>query len=323
MAELLEIATRVPIPTESKDKKFGFSGNKFLNRAADAEPSPHPEPKRRGRPPAKKNTDSPGEYVAAEKEEVSPLNGNITYKETYDQTNAMLLGSIGQIDMLSSQIQADLAAIRASKTLKKKYDYIGIMAGTATGLMGNKISAIREMNSVIGKCHDLDMKRVKELKLNETEDDDKKIADMYNAMINIPVGAVQGMPFGNVTPMQINSPMGNMGMVGVDVDSEVRMMSGDAGYNSYLQNMTPEQNAMVLENNPHIKPVVIYNQETQDKWFDVMDMTTGQSIPNVPRPADFLLKDMRPDIRAGVARNAQANMDFPMILVGNRAMDEY
>lgn len=320
--ELKTIVTRVT-PSEG----IGFNSNFFVNGDEESLSLPDTEPmhKKRGRPPKNKSIGGAGEYVPANNSEndFSPLNDNISYRKTYEDTTNMLQSSIGQIDGLSSQIQNDLNLVRASRTLKRKYEYICELTGTATGLMGNKISAIREINSSITNCHNLEMKRIKELNLNKEEDDDKKIMDMYNAFINTPVGSVQGigMPFGGVTPMQINGP--TTGMVSVGVDNNMQPISGDPGYNSYLQNMTPEQNAMTMETNPYIKEVVVYNQETQDKYFDVIDTATGQSVPNVPRPADFLLREMRVDVRNGVARNSSANMDFPVVLIGNRAIDEY
>lgn len=324
MSELKDIVSRVPTQQSSQSDGFGFKAS-FINEDEDdgiLVPAPDQSIKRRGRPPKTTQLVNGGEFVSArEDEDESPTtNPNIPYKRTYQDTNSMLSGTIKQIDGLSAQIQSDMAQIRASKTLKKKYDYVAMLAGTATGLIGNKISAIREMNNVITNSHNFEIKRIKELKLGAEEDDDKKIMDMYNAFLNAPVGNVQ-MPFGGITPMQINSP--TIGMIGVGVDSNVQAYTGDAGYDSYVANMTPEQNAMTMERNPYIKPVVYYNQETQEKWFDVVDLSTGQSIPNVPRPADFLLRDMRVDTRTGTARNASANMEFHLITIGNRALDEY
>jgi len=319
--ELKKIVSRVE-PTS-----FGFNSKFFVNNDEEALSLANTEEpaKKRGRPPSKKRIDDgSGEYVAVEgRAELSPIDGNISYRKTYEDTTNMLAASINQIDGLSANIQADLHLVRASKTLKNKYNYLCDLTGAAAGLVGNKISAIREINSVITNCHNLDMKRVKEFKLNDKDDDDKKIMDMYNAFINTPVGSVQGMgmPFGGITPMQINSP--TMGMVGIGIDNDIKPISGEPGYENYLRNITPEQNAMSMENNPFIKAVVIYNQETQDKYFDIMDTSTGQSVPNVPRPADFLLQQMRIDVRSGVARNTSANMDFPLVLIGNRAIDEY
>ena len=77
-----------------------------------------------------------------------------------------------------------------------------------------------------------------------------------------------------------------------------------------------------MEKNPNVKTVVVYNQTTGNKWFDVIDVTTGNSVPNIARPAEFLLDDMVPDFRNGIATNSNANMSFPLVLQGTRAIDE-
>ena len=79
---------------------------------------------------------------------------------------------------------------------------------------------------------------------------------------------------------------------------------------------------MVLEGNPNIKAVVVYNQSTGSKRFDVVDVSTGVSVPNVPRPAPFLLDDAKPDFRNGIALNSNANMSWPLVIEGTRAIDE-
>ena len=98
----------------------------------------------------------------------------------------------------------------------------------------------------------------------------------------------------------------------------------DPGYQNFLSNMTPEQNAMRYEDNPNVKTVVVYDQSNGRKWFDVIDTSTGASIPNVPRPDDFLLDDTRPDLSNMVARNANINVTYPLVVVGQaNALSSY
>ena len=89
-----------------------------------------------------------------------------------------------------------------------------------------------------------------------------------------------------------------------------------------MDSLNPIQQRMILEKNPNIKTVVVYDQSIGNKWFDVIDVTTGTSIPNVARPAQFLLDDIVPDFRNGVATNSNANMRYPLVLQGTRAIDE-
>ena len=69
----------------------------------------------------------------------------------------MLRESIGQINILSNDVQSEIDNIRKSKTLKGKYKYISDLCATASTLVSTKISAIREMNSSTTNCHKLEM----------------------------------------------------------------------------------------------------------------------------------------------------------------------
>ena len=79
---------------------------------------------------------------------------------------------------------------------------------------------------------------------------------------------------------------------------------------------------MISSKDPNIKTVVVYNLSTGDKYFDVINVSTGMSVPDVQRPAEFLLNDVRVDIRNGIAINSTTNMSYPLVIIGTRAADE-
>ena len=118
--------------------------------------------------------------------------------------------------------------------------------------------------------------------------------------------------------MDITLPDNNL-----DITRGVVGSAEEVAYQSYLNNITPEQNRMRLERDPNIKTVVVYNQETGARYFDVIDTRTGQSVPNVAKPDDFLLDNMTINVRSGTARNSDANLDFGLIVVGNRGMNDF
>lgn len=246
---------------------------------------------------------------------------NAPYLSTYDETQNLLKGTIYQIDVLSNDVKHEMDAIKASKTIKGKYKYMSDLAMTQGSLISAKISAIREMNKTITDTHNLEMKRAKELNIDNAVDDDKRMMDLYNAFIKTPVQGA--LPQGYATPLgpsmmditlQDNNPDITRGIVG---------SAEEAAYQSYLNNITPEQNRMRLERDPNIKTVVVYNQETGARYFDVIDTRTGQSVPNVAKPDDFLLDNMTINVRSGTARNSDANLDFGLIVVGNRGMNDF
>lgn len=276
---------------------------------------------KRGRPKGsttnKKKLSDGSEIVLADEtphqEEIPMYQSNQSYKETYNETNGLLRTSIGQIDQLQSELKGELDSIRASKTLKKKYDYISMLGSTAASLINTKVSVIKEMNKVITDSHNLDLKRMKDLKVAENQvDDDKRIMDMYQAFVSTPVG--NGAALGpNMTDITLMTGINNM----------VRADIGPDSYTSYSQNITPSQNMMRLEQNPDVKTVVVYDASTGGRWFDVMNIKTGESVPNVNKPDAMFLEDTTLDVRNGIARNTNLDLTYPLIVLNNSNMTEY
>ena len=269
--------------------------------------------KKRGRP-RKEHVEQM--YRGKSDRQLSMTESNEPYINTYKETTEQLKNTIAGIDMMAAQIEQDIQMVRSSRTLKKKYDYICELSSTAGSLVSNRISAIREINNTITNAHRLDMNRAKVSNEADKQDDDRAVMDMYNAFINTPMGNMQSMPPGfGIPATALNGPNGmSINKVG---------MTDDQMYESFLQNPSPEMSSITLERNPNIKVVVVYNQETQEKYFDVIDTTTGQSVPGVERPSERLLAKMDINLREGIARNLDANLSYELCIVGNRRIDEY
>lgn len=265
--------------------------------------------KRRGRPP--KKTTATGSSVPV-KSSNNYLQTNKPYVDSYDETQNLLKGTIMQIDVLSNDVRQELDQIKNSRIIKGKYKYMSDLAMTQSSLIANKLAAIREMNKTITDTHNLELKRVKDLKMDAEVDDDKRMMDLYNAFIKTPVSA--GITSSNIlgpSIMDISLPQNNMNISRATVGSE------DAAYNNYLQNMTPEQKRMQLEHDPNVKTVVVYDQSTGNRYFDVINMATGQSIPGVARPNEFLLENMTISVATGMARHSDTNTTYPLVVVGS------
>jgi len=299
--------------TMSKGMDFSyFNKNKEIhvgsNRTEDNVGGEMPTPKR-GRP--KKKLDNGDTIVLADEETNLPkYQSTEPYADSYKDTTMMLRHTVAQIDMLNNDIKSELDTIKGSKTLKNKYGYMSELTSTSSTLLGTKISAIREMNKVITDSHNLDMKRIKEMKMTgDEQDDDKRMMDMYSAFISTPIGAYN--PLGpNI--VDITLP-GAANMIRSDIAP-----SGDMGYDNYMRNMTPEQNRMRLERNNNVQTVVMYDQQTGNRWFDVIDMNTRESIPNVTRPGDFILEGVTINVNAGTARNSNIDTTYPLVVIGTR-----
>lgn len=265
--------------------------------------------KKRGRP--KKEVIEGNEVIVADNN-LPMYQSNQPYMDTYNETNNMLRSSIYEIDTLNNNLKNDIEDIRTSRTIKKKYDYLSELIGTSSTLISTKVTAIREMNKTITDCHNLEMKRVKEMKLNDNAvDDDKRIMDMYTAFINTPIGT--GMP----------NPLG-IGTMDVTLPSS-GIVPANIGNDNYDQsNITAAQNMMILEKDPNIKTVVVYDDSTGNRWFDVMNIQTGESLSNVEKPDPMFLENTSIDVRNRVARNTDLDVTYPLIVInGNPVVGEY
>jgi len=271
--------------------------------------------------PGKKRTTRPkvavDGKVMPDKDLTNPIPGaaveSMDYAGSYMETSSMLRGAIAQADELNAGIMQDIQVVRDSKTLKSRYTYLTNLTSAAASTITAKISAIREINSSITQAHNLELNRLKALKVDKTEaNDDMKMMDIYSAFVNTPIGVytpntpsfqditTKPLPGGTVNPIEMipQSPIGQ-------------------------QQLTAEQARMRMENNPNIQVVVRFNQATGQRCFDVIDKTTGMSIPNYPRPDAFLLEDTTIDVHTGVARNRNINAVYPLIMDNGGAINEY
>lgn len=246
-------------------------------------------------------------------QELNMLQSNRPYIETFEETNNIVRGVIVQADMLYSALQSDLEYVRASKTLKSKYQVIPQFTASMASTLSTKLSAAKEMNKTIHDCHNLDMKRVKELKLNDRadQDDTKYVSDMYSAFISL--GPQSNIPLGP-SPTDI-SLMGVNNIVRVGTEDE-------EGYNQYINNLSPSQNAMRFENTA-VKTAVMYEQATGRRWFTNVDLDTGQEVPNLPVPDAMFLDDTILDIHNGVARNTNLDKTYPLIVIQDNTLNQY
>lgn len=291
-------------------KRMSFSFNKDINFEDNTIPSSKTNKSTKKR---KRNTETEGDIIKLENEDsnLPQYMTNTPYHDSYNETNALLKSVIYQSDSMSNDINKDLSDIRASKTLKKKYDYISLLSSTSSALLGTKVTAIRELNKSITDSHNLELKRTKELKLSQNqEDDDKRISDLYNAFVSTPIGIGN-----NFIPSSSDLIMSTNGL---DIIND-----REYGYDNYLRNMSPEQNMMRYENNPNVKTVVKYFSDTGARCFDVIDLTTGASIENASVPSSMLLENITIDIRNGIARDTNLDRTYPLVVIGNKNIQEY
>lgn len=270
--------------------------------------------------PKKKRTNVNGNDIVTRDDELPLSYTNVPYKDSYSQTDNVLKGAIVQLDEATMEIKEDIRDIRSSKTLRKKYDYLAMMHGSLGTLIGNKISAARELNNSIKNSHELELKRNKEFKLNEQVDDTKAIMDTYNAFVSMPVSS------GPVT--EYSSPLGPNTM-DLTLNAANLMASSiganpDTGYQNYLGNMSPAQAMMMYENDPDVKQVVLYNQDTFQKSFEIMNIRTGEILQGLPkRNTAMYMPDTTIDLNNKIARNINLDEVYDIVIIGKGDMAEY
>lgn len=238
------------------------------------------------------------------------------YETKYSETTAMLKGAIVQLDGLLVETLGDANEVRKSKTLKRKWDILPLMNNNAGNIISNKISAIREINNTISKCNDLELKRMKDMNLAAAanENSDKKIMDMYNAFVSMPTGDAV-MP-NNLQNVAQSLSMGNV-VTGTIIGDD------EAAYQNYVANLNPAQRLSMYESNPDIKQVVVYNQQTGARYFEVMDMGTGQVVPGVDKHDSMFLEGTTLDLENKIARNIDLGETYPIVIVGEPVMNMY
>lgn len=313
----LESNSSTNVDIKSMDFSSLIDGDNNSISRTEIQDVPVEEKKKRGRP---KKEIPAGTIAVPSTRELGLMESNVPIINSYKENQEQLKNTVNAIDMMAVQIEQDIQSVRAARTLKRKYDYICELSSVAGSLMSNRISAIREINNTITNAHRLEMERNKQMKASEVaQDDDKMLMDMYRAYVNTPMGTIPNMPTIAVNQAALNTPT-----LGVPITAPNTVMTDNSeGFNAFINTPSPELAAVRMEQNPNIKVVVVYNQETHEKFFDAQDLATGQSIAGIPLPDPSLLDGVIPDIRNGIAKNINAGLTYPLRLIGTRKFDEY
>lgn len=317
---------------EEPKKSFGFNTNALVTSDTETTVEPATPPKKRGpgRPPKNGNNNNTyTEFVPANNKSKDSIEAQ--YEKGYTHTVGLLAGAIQQTESIYGSIEEELQNFRNNRSYggRNRMSHMTELMNTQMSVVNTKINAIRELNSVRNKINDLIMKRNQMDKDAVDENSDKAVMDAYYALVN---SAQYGL-----TPMQapLSATSINTGvnMAGQAISNAVvsganivpanpDVKAADPSFDDYRTNLSPIQRRMILSNDPNIKTVVVYDQGSGRKYFDVVNVQTGQSVPGVTRPAEFLLDNMRIDARNGIATNSNVNQTYPLVIVGNRVQDE-
>lgn len=281
-------------------------------------PAPEKEKKPRKKSNPKENTNGivTDGTSNESKRDLNIIESNEPIEKKYNETNNILRSAILEIDRSLVDMQNDIREVRASRTMRGKYTYLSDLQSGIASLLSTKIAAARELNNTIRNCNDFELKRYKEIQsVNAANgDEDANVMKMYQAFMSAPVSS---NPLPNISAAAINSGMSN-GMNSIDIGT-----IQESGYNNYVQNMSPQQHMMQLEHDPNIKEVVVYNQENGSRYFDIIDMRTGQHVPNTEPMDPMFLEDVTIDLKNKIARNVNLGESYPLIVVGQPILTEY
>lgn len=302
---------------------LGFNINKFVKGSSECNdhnvdklPAVVDEnkPVKKGRP--KKDSSNVPAVNESSDRPLTYLQSNEPYINAYTETNKQLDSAINELNVLGAGIVDELMHVKNSKTMKNKYGVINEMTATASNIIGTKIQAIREKNKTINDANNMDLRRMKDLKMNESnESDSQKIMNLYDAFINTPVGINGGTA--NLGPsiasMTVNGGLPDIGVV--NLSSNVAM--DNASQQNWEGGLSPAENRMLLESQGKIETVVFYDEVTGNRWYEVVDKITKQPVPNVEKPADTFIYELDINTRGGFAKDINRNVTYPLIIINN------
>lgn len=236
---------------------------------------------------------------------------------SYYETGGLLRETLGQIDAVNRELMQEFQAVKQSRTMKGKYQVLNGLAENVNSMISNRISVIKELNNSIKQSNELDYKKFKDNRAaSAAVDDDKYIADLYKAFMANPANAIQQPNIPHIDPAMCGSGI---------IRAELVNGNGvqDESYLRYISNLTPEQNLMYYENNPNVKEVVVFDAASGNKFFQMMDMSTGNVIPNVPTLDPMFMEDTTIDLATKTAKNLNLNKVFPVVVINEGVTSQY
>ena len=248
---------------------------------------------------------------------MSYIQQNIPYQMAYNETNKQLDDAIMQLDMLGAETLADLQMVRSSKTLKNKYNYINDMTENAVGIINAKLSAIKEKNKTINDINNMEIRRIKDLKMlqQSEEDDNTRIANMYNAFVNTPIG--NAVP--SLGPSIMDTTLVGAGQAYDRASINGGYMDSTAAWQASLD---PAGKRMLYESQGLIETVVYYDEASGNRWYACIDKSTGQPMQGVEVPSNEDIYSLDINVRGNFAKDSHRNVIYPLIVVnGSNGMD--
>lgn len=301
--------------------------NEKINITVDSIESDHERESKKKRRKSSDNTNLPetrssGAIVRANE---GPVSGTVEDQATiysYNETNNLLHETLAQIDSINRELVQEFNSVRQNRTLRNKYNILNDLSANIGSLINNRISVIREINTCISKANDMDYKKYKDKEAaKSTMNDDKYISDLYQAFMQNPQNIAPQYQMPKVDPSILGSGIVRANITQDNINNPGQPI--ETGYLQYVANLTPEQNLMRYENNPDVKQVVVYDAQTGAKFFQYMNLRTGEAIPNVPVYDQMFMEDTTLDLKTRIAKNINLNETFPIVVINDNIVSQY
>ena len=307
----------------AKKEELGFNINKFIESSDEAkdhyierDASPAKSESKSKRTKVSKTSPS----VPATTQQAQPpvpatsmsfIQESIPYTSLYADTNKQLDESINALKILGNGVVGELQTVMQSKTLRNKYNIINDLSMTATTIVNAQIAAIKEKNNTATQASRFELDRMKSMKsVANEEDDNQRIASMYDAFINTPIGVGGG-------PAMLAPSMQDMMLTSTNPAGPgfARQTMGADNTQAWEQSLNPAESRMVLEAKGVIETVVVYDAATGSRWYDVLDKATGQSMPGVEKPSADTVHDLDINVRGGYAKDSNRGVSYRLIVM--------
>lgn len=248
---------------------------------------------------------------------MSYIQENIPYQVAYNETNQQLDHAIHQLNALGADMMADINMVRSSKTMKNKYNIVNDLTENAVSIINAKIAAIKEKNKTINDVNNLEIRRIKELKLSASnEDDNTRIANMYHAFVNYPMSQGPSVLGPNVQDVMFNNgPVADMTRYSMGMDDTAE----------WQNSLNPAEQRMVLEAQGKIETVVVYDESSGNRYYSVVDKNTRQPVPNVETPDDSTIYNLDINVNGMYAKDVNRNVTYPLVVINgsNSTISKY